>query len=152
MMNKILRIIATGFYSGYSPIAPGTVGSALALGIYWLFPGFRGVPLFLSTGILFLIGVWAATEVEKTDGHDASIINIDEVVGMWVTLLFLPSKSWWLPMLIAFFLCRLFDIFKPFPVGHSQKLPRGWGVMVDDVLASLYAGFCLRFILWIFFR
>ena len=125
----------------------------MGLGIYWAIPGFDGWVLFLATGVFFLIGVWAATWIEREDGtHDPSIVNIDEIVGMWATLLFLPSGSWWLPKIIAFFLFRLFDVIKPFPVGHSQKLPRGWGVMVDDILAALYAGFSLRFILWIFFR
>lgn len=148
-MNRLSRIIATGLYSGYSPWAPGTVGSALALVIYWIIPGFSGIRLLAVSVVLFFIGVWAATKVEETDGRDASIINVDEIVGMWISLLFLPADDWYW-IVAAFFMFRAFDIFKPFPVGKSQKLSRGWGVMIDDVLAAFYTNLLLRLITWIF--
>ncbi|RKY51485.1 MAG: phosphatidylglycerophosphatase A [Candidatus Neomarinimicrobiota bacterium] len=153
LVDRLSYFIATSFYTGYFPIAPGTVGSGLALIIFYVFPELRGLYLFLLTGLVFFIGVWAATEVEKTDGHDASIINIDEVVGMWVSLLFLPagiSGIWW--WVGAFFVFRAFDVVKPFPVGWSQKLPGGWGVMVDDVLAGIYTNLLLRLLYVIFVR
>ena len=152
-VNRLSHFIATSFYTGYFPIAPGTVGSGLALIIFYVFPNLRGIPLFILIGVIFFIGVWAATEVEKTDGHDASIINIDEVIGMWISLLFLPaaiSGIWW--WIGVFFVFRAFDVVKPFPVGWSQKLPRGWGVMVDDVLAGIYTNLLFQLIYLIFVR
>ena len=149
-MNRYHRLIATGFYSGYFPIAPGTVGSAAALILYWIFPGFREF-LLLSVVIgLFFIGVWAANETEKTAGHDASIINIDEIIGMWISLLFLPKGLAWIWPVGAFFIFRGFDIVKPFPVNASQKLPGGWGVMMDDVLAAIYTNLIMRLLIAVF--
>jgi len=151
-MNRLARIIATSFYTGLFPFAPGTVGAFGALLFVWIFPGILGFPLLFLTLLIFFIGVWAATEVEKTDGHDASIINIDEVAGMWISLLFIPAGLAWYWFVIAFFIFRAFDIFKPFPVNQSQKLAKGWGVMVDDVLAGIYSNLALRLLLFIFVR
>ena len=116
----------------------------MGLIVFLLVPGLRRLPLLLLIGMVFFIGVWAASRVEKTDGHDASIINIDEMVGMWVALLFLPAELSWMGWIGAFLLFRVFDVFKPFPVRESQNLPGGWGVMVDDVLAGLYTNLILR--------
>lgn len=145
-MNRFFRLLATGLYTGYSPIAPGTAGSVLALVIYILIPEFRDLILLFTALIFFFIGVVAASEVEKTDGHDASIINVDEVVGMWIALLFLPEGLSFVWVIGSFFLFRGFDIWKPFPIDHSQKLPGGWGVMMDDLLAGIYANLLLRLI------
>ena len=151
-MNRLSRIIATGFFTGYSLVAPGTAGSVLALVIYWVIPGFRDYWLLSVSGIVFFIGVWAATRVEQTDGHDASIINVDEIVGMWISLLFLPGPlpaEW---KIGAFILFRVFDVLKPFPINQSQNLPGGWGVMMDDVIAGIYTNLSLRLILFILIR
>jgi phosphatidylglycerophosphatase A len=152
MMNKISRFLATGFYSGYSPIAPGTAGSAVAWVIFILIPGLRDVPLLLTSIVVFFIGVKVATDVEKTDGHDASVIVIDEVVGMWISLLFLPASISWTGWVAAFFIFRLFDIIKPFPAGRSQKLPAGWGIMVDDMFAGIYTNLAVQLIFRFFIR
>ncbi len=150
-MKRLSRLLATGLYSGYFPVAPGTVGSALALIPLLVFPSFKGFFLLIISLFLFFIGVWAATEVEKTEGRDASLINIDEMVGMWLSVIFLPDglKWWWL--IIAFFVFRILDIIKPPPVNISQKIPRGWGVMLDDVLAGIYTNLFLRILLYIFY-
>jgi phosphatidylglycerophosphatase A len=152
MMNKISRFLAAGFYSGYSPIAPGTAGSAVAWVIFILIPGLRDVPLLLTSIVVFFIGVKVATDVEKTDGHDASVIVIDEVVGMWISLLFLPASISWTGWVAAFFIFRLFDIIKPFPAGRSQKLPAGWGIMVDDMFAGIYTNLAVQLIFRFFIR
>ena len=152
MMNKTARFLATGFYSGYAPIAPGTAGSAVAWLIFILIPGLRDILLLVLSIVVFIIGVKVATDVEKTDGHDASVIVIDEMVGMWISLLFLPASISWTGWIAAFFLFRLFDVIKPFPAGRSQKLPAGWGIMIDDVLAGLYTNLAVRLIFWFFIR
>jgi phosphatidylglycerophosphatase A len=152
MINKLSRFLATGFYSGYAPIAPGTAGSAVAWLIFILIPGLRDLPLLLLIVLVFFIGVKVATDVEKTDGHDASVIVIDEMVGMWVSLLILPVSISWTGWISAFFLFRFFDIIKPFPAGKSQKLPAGWGIMMDDLFAGFYANLAVRLIFWLFIR
>jgi phosphatidylglycerophosphatase A len=152
MMNKLTRFLATGFYSGYAPIAPGTAGSAVAWVIFILIPGLRDFPLLLLSLLVFFIGVKVATDVEKTDGHDASVIVIDEMAGMWISLLFLPASVTWGGWIAAFFLFRFFDIIKPFPAGKSQKLPAGWGIMIDDVFAGLYANLAVRLIFWLIIK
>jgi phosphatidylglycerophosphatase A len=149
---KISRFLATGFYSGYAPIAPGTAGSGVAWLIFILIPGLRDTPLLLLSAVVFFVGVKVATDVEKTDGHDASVIVIDEMVGMWISLLFLPAFLSWHWRVAAFFLFRLFDIIKPFPAGRSQKLPAGWGIMMDDVLAGLYTNLSIRLLCLFFVR
>jgi phosphatidylglycerophosphatase A len=143
-------MIATGLFTGYFPAGPGTIGSLAALALYFWTPVSHPGVLPVAIVVLFFTGVWASTETEKTHGHDAGIINVDEMAGMWISLLFLPAwfKGFWL--IGAFLLFRLFDVVKPFPVNEAQNLPRGWGVMVDDVAAGLYANLVLRLVHWIF--
>lgn len=136
MIRKHLSIFwATGMYSGFFPLFPGTIGSILACGLlYWLYPL---PPLLLISGltVLFFTGVWAATEAENYLGHDAHSIVIDEVFGMLVVLIFLPIT--WKSILTALILFRLFDVWKPSVIDRSQSLPGGWGIMVDDLLAGM---------------
>ena len=145
--DKIALILATGFGSGYSPVAPGTAGSLLALVIWWLAPPF----LWLRASLLvfsLILGIWSATEAEKKWGHDNGRIVIDEMAGMWISLLFLPRV--FLVYLIAFLLFRAMDIFKPLGARSIQKLPGGWGVVADDVLAGIYANILCQLVVMIF--
>lgn len=148
-MKFIARLVATGFYSGYFPIAPGTVGSGLALLVLLCFPGLQWLPLLIISVIFFMVGVWSSTIVEKSDGKDASIINIDEIVGMWLSVIFLPEGLSWYWFIIAFFIFRFYDIVKPQPVDWSQSLSKGWGIMIDDVLAGLYTNITLRLLIYL---
>lgn len=135
-MALLSRIIATFFGVGYFPVASGTLGSAVALVILWFVPPIRGLGLWIGLPVAFLIGVWASFGAETQLGHDAHPIIIDEMVGQWLAVAFLPKE--WLPWGIAFVLFRVFDVLKPFPIHRSQKLPGGWGIMIDDVLAAVY--------------
>lgn len=134
--DKIALILASGLGSGYSPVAPGTAGSLLALVIWWLAPPF----LWLRASLLvlsLLLGVWSATQAEKKWGHDNGKIVIDEVAGMWISLLFLPRS---IPIYVtAFLLFRAMDIVKPLGARQIQNLKGGWGVVTDDLLAGIYA-------------
>ena len=129
--------VATGCGVGWAPLAPGTVGSALAAVIVW------GVP-FSRTGLLLffvavtLVGTWAAHRAERQLGaKDPGAIVIDEVAGMTLAVLPFPPT---VPVLIAgFVLFRILDITKPFPARVSQRVAGGLGVMVDDLIAGLYA-------------
>ncbi|NQT26028.1 phosphatidylglycerophosphatase A [candidate division KSB1 bacterium] len=145
-LTPLIRMFGSALYSGKSPIAPGTAGSLVGLVCYLLIPGFSGWIMLAAIVIIFFIGVWAATEIEKTEGHDAGFITIDEVVGMWISLLFLPDAGLWKIAIPAFFLFRIFDIIKPFPADRSQNLKGGWGVMVDDVFAGIYANLVLQIV------
>lgn len=149
-MNRLLMVIATGFYIGNIPKAPGTWGSVVGL-LLWL--TFKDVALLLYLGIVaasFVIGFFAAGAAEKIlDRPDAGPIVIDEIVGMFITLtLAPPHPAAWLLGLALF---RLFDITKPFPVSWFDKhIHGGIGIMMDDVMAGVYALISLQ-ILWFFF-
>jgi phosphatidylglycerophosphatase A len=116
---------------------PGTVGSALALLIIWIVP-FSRAGLLVFFGAVTLAGTWAAHRAERQLGvKDPGVIVIDEVAGMTLSILPFPLTP---SVLIAgFVLFRLFDIVKPFPAGASQRATGGVGVMVDDLIAGLYA-------------
>ena len=145
-MTRLAVFIATVGYCGYFPIAPGTVGSAAGLVFYlivwWAQSPIVEVALIL---LLFAAGVWAGTTSEHYfGGIDPGPIVLDEVVGMLITLAFIPvSLS---GALIGFLLFRVFDVLKPFPAGRFEKLHGGLGVMADDAMAAVYANITLRVI------
>ncbi len=144
-MKSFYYTIATFFGVGYFPKAPGTAGSLAAILVFW-FISLPSIQLLLILSFIFLISVRVSREVEKSAGHDPGIIVIDEVVGQGIALLFLPHEI--LYYAAAFILFRIFDIWKPFPIDQSQRLPNGWGVMTDDLLAGIYANIILQIILF----
>jgi phosphatidylglycerophosphatase A len=140
---------------GYLPIAPGTFGSMIGVGLYLLvvelihrstsasgeLPVLLAVELILVTGIA-LIGIWAATRVEKLSGRkDPGKVVVDEVAGQLMALLpVLPTADpGWFNIFSAFLLFRLFDIIKPYPARRLESLESGLGIMADDVVAGAYA-------------
>jgi len=134
--------LATTCYSGYSPIAPGTVGAALAALGLWFFKMDQRVPLLAVTLLCGLAGVWASSRAERRWGEDPGRVNWDEVVGMMLSLLFLPRTL--TVFILAFLAFRFFDILKPVPVSTAERLPRGWGIMADDIMAGLYANLLVQ--------
>ena len=143
-MRLFIRCIATGFFTGYVPVMPGTAGSMLALLILWMVPGLNQGLLVVLIPIMFILGVWSSGIVEKQAGHDASIITIDEMTGMGMTFFLMPRAMEWYWWVAGFVLFRAFDIGKPFPAGRSQRLPGGWGIMMDDIIAGIMANLVLR--------
>ncbi len=137
-------ILGTALGSGYAPFAPGTAGSLLALMLFWFLPMPTAYRL-ACIALLFFAGVWSAGLIEREQGKDPQIVVIDELVGQWIALLFIPHQWAWFGA--SFLLFRLFDIFKPWPVYQSQNLPGGWGIMIDDVLAGIYANLFIQLIL-----
>ena len=137
-------IFATGLGCGYIPKIPGTIGSLLVVLIYWFFP-VDSILLISISIVLFMIGVPAATVVERFEGKDSGKIVIDEIVGQILTFVLIPFTG--VNLILGFFLFRIFDIWKPYPINISQNLPNGWGVMIDDVLAAVYANIVLRIVL-----
>ena len=154
------------------PVAPGTFGAALGVGLFlllrWLtirilFAHVPGYPLTyeviesfrvgLMLAVIFgvtLAGIWAASRAERLLGReDPSVVVIDEVAGQLIAFIFIPlevSLKWWM-ILAGFLLFRLFDIWKPYPVRRLEALPSGLGIMADDVLAGLYAAGALTLLL-----
>ena len=99
----------------------------------------RGALLALLIVMTFFLGVWAAGRSEKFFGRtDPGHVVIDEVAGQMVALLLVPHAPWKL-LLAGFVLFRVFDISKPFPAGRAERLPGGWGIMLDDVISGVYA-------------
>lgn len=138
----LVRFFATGFYSGYVPFAPGTAGSAVGLLIYWI-PNFENpVILFAGFVVMFFIGVVVSGKMERCYGEDPPIVVIDEVVGMWITLLLLPKTI--ILSVAGFILFRIFDIIKPPPARNLEALKNGWGIMLDDVMAGIYGNLVLQ--------
>ena len=136
-INILEKFLGSGFFSGYIPFAPGTFGSLAALSIY-LIPGMENPTILLLLISLFsVVGINIGTKFEAIYGKDPKQCTIDEMVGMWITLLFIPKKIWFI--LIAFIIWRLLDIVKPFPANIAEKLKGGLGIMMDDVIAAIYA-------------
>ncbi len=150
IMNKIIMALATGCGVGMIPGAPGTWGSLAAL-IPWFFIKDFSLPAYLLILLfVFVIGFFVSGSAEKIlDRPDAGPIVIDEILGMFITLTLAPngSGSW----ILGFALFRIFDIFKPFPVSwFDKKIHGGIGIMMDDVMAGLYALAALQLIYLIF--
>jgi phosphatidylglycerophosphatase A len=128
IVRRAAFLIATAFGAGYSPIASGTAGSAVALAILWLVP-FSQTGLIVFFLVVTFVGTWAAEVVEAALGDkDPGVIVIDEVAGMALSVLVLPLT---VPVLLAGFV--------PVPAGRLQSLRGGVGVMIDDLFAGLYA-------------
>lgn len=149
-LHKIQEFIATGFFIGYIPFAPGTFGTLIGVAIYiFLSP----VPVVYYPLILLLL-VGAVPLSDYAEKHvfkvkDSPHIVIDEVVGFLITMIsfhFTPDLSGIKYLVFGFGFFRLFDIWKPYPIKKSQKLEGGLGIVIDDVLAGVYANLFMQFI------
>lgn len=148
-MTRLALFVATVAYCGYFPIAPGTVGSAAGLVVY-ITVRWAHSPLFEigTIAALFWVGAWAGTIAERHfGGVDPGPVVIDEVVGMLITLAFIPVDV--AGAVTGFLLFRIFDIIKPYPAGRLENLHGGLGIMADDAMAGVYANVSLRFALLI---
>jgi phosphatidylglycerophosphatase A len=150
-MSRLAVFICSFGYLGYFPFAPGTIGSAAGLALLWGLrtsgaPGLEPVAIVL----LFIIGAWSGTHAEAHFGTtDPGQGIIDEVMGMMVTLLFIPFG--WRAVLAGFVIFRILDVVKPFPAAHFERLPGGTGMMADDLIAAVYANLLLRVVMWLGF-
>jgi phosphatidylglycerophosphatase A len=148
--------VATFFGAGFGKPGPGTWGSVAAVLLWAAFawglhpsPQALLIALLIGIALTLLLGIPAATIVARESGlHDPQIVVIDEVAGQWIALL--GSHANWRHALIALVLFRLFDMTKPFPLRRLEDLPEGWGIVLDDVGAGLYAlGVASLLHLWI---
>jgi phosphatidylglycerophosphatase A len=147
-MKLLALLLSTFFGAGYSPIAPGTAGSVAAIPLYvllrWLGLPWLDVAVIV---VLCVVGFWAGTLTARHYGReDPGYVVLDEVVGMLLTLAFIPLT--WVGVVIGFFLFRAFDIVKPPPARQLERLPGGFGIMMDDVMAGIYANLVLRLLVW----
>ena len=153
--TKVANAISTWFGCGYSPAAPGTVGSVAAIGIALLIEHFAGWrPLWFAAlaAIVTAPAMWAAGETARQARiKDPRFVVVDEVAGQWLALAGAPAlnpKANWIAWLAAFLLFRLFDIWKPFPVRQLESLPGGIGIVADDLMAGIYAALVLFLAGW----
>ena len=143
-MDRLGLFIATCGYLGYVPVAPGTFGSAAGLVVFYAVRSTKSAPVELASIIvLFAVGIWSATVTERRLGAlDPAPVVVDEIVGMLITLAFLPVSV--VGALVGFFIFRALDVVKPWPSGRFERLPGGLGVMADDGMAALYGNLVMR--------
>jgi phosphatidylglycerophosphatase A len=148
--------VATFFGAGFGKPGPGTWGSVAAVLLWAAYARFVSsapnallIALLAGIALTLIFGIPAATIAARESGrHDPGFVVIDEVAGQWIALL--GSHANWRHALIALVLFRFFDITKPFPIRRLEDLPEGWGIVLDDVGAGLYAlGIALLLHLWI---
>lgn len=138
MNEKLITFLATGFGSGLSPIAPGTAGTLVGVLICLPFIPLPWIARLLFVIALLALSIYVAGQAEKIyETKDDQRIVIDEIIGLQITML--PVAINVLSLCAGFVLFRIFDIWKPFPVRNLQGFPGGWGVVVDDVAAGIYA-------------
>lgn len=137
MKRGLVTLCGSFFFTGFFPLAPATFASFVWLVIWLCVPGGGLMTHWAAPAVTFPAAVWLSQRMERRYGHDARQIVIDEVVGMQISLLLLRPQ--WTLGLAGFLLFRFFDVFKPFPAGRAQRLPGGWGVVADDVVAGFYA-------------
>ena len=145
-----VHLLAFGFGTGLSPIAPGTVGSLLGVAAAWFALPQTGVPKILIGGLLAVAGIWiCGISARRIGVHDHPGIVWDEIAAMYLVVVFLPpSITLWA---LAFGLFRLFDILKPWPISDlDHRLKGGLGIMLDDLVAALYAASLLALGRWLF--
>lgn len=144
--KKLAILISTVLYIGYSPLAPGTTGTLIAIPLVLILSLFSPFTYGVTTGVIFFCGVWSSGKAELFfQKKDAPPIVIDEVVGFLISMFFLPPK--WQYLFLGFFLFRFLDIVKPYPANFMNKQVKGgWGIVMDDVFAGIYTNIVLQII------
>jgi phosphatidylglycerophosphatase A len=144
------RFIAFGFGSGLSPFAPGTAGTLVGFPLFLLIVQWGlALPAYAALiAVLFIVGVWACEHVSRSLGvDDFGGIVWDEIVAFLAILYFTPYSVAWFAA--AFFIFRIFDVWKPFPIRHfDNTIKNGFGVMFDDALAAVYSVITIKFLVW----
>jgi phosphatidylglycerophosphatase A len=151
-MKLIYKLTATALGAGYSPFAPGTMGAIVGCIALWLFEKYNLIST-TTTPILFIglilvttvLGIIATDKLEEEWGKDPSKVVLDEVIGVWIAMMFIPFSFF--NVLLAFGLFRYFDIAKPLGIRKLESLKGGLGVMADDMLAGIYSNITLHIIL-----
>ena len=147
-MDRLGLFIATCGYLGYVPLAPGTFGSAAGLGVFFLIRSTGSITVEVGAIlVLFAIGIWSGTVAEHYfGGIDPAPVVMDEVVGMLITLAFLPVSV--TGAIVGFLVFRVLDVVKPWPSARFERLPGGLGVMADDGMAAIYGNLVMHGLIW----
>ena len=148
-MTRLAVAFATVGYIGYLPVAPGTFGSIAGLGLFFLLRA-AGIPWLEPAAIdaLFIAGPWAGNIAERYfGGIDPHPVVIDEVLGMLVTLVFVPVG--WAGAIVGFVVFRVLDVVKPWPARRLENLHGGSGVMADDAMAGIYGNAVMWLLVWL---
>jgi len=136
--DKIIKVLATGFGAGLSPVMPGTAGTLVGVLLCLAFLPLHWIFRFIFVAVLVGVAVYVSGRAEEIYGKkDDQRIVIDEIAGFLVAML--PVAINFLNLALAFVLFRIFDIWKPYPLRKFQEFPGGWGVVVDDIGAGIYA-------------
>ena len=145
MKERLSILISSFFYLGYSPVAPGTVGTLGAVVLFYVISGFSSLFYVFFVIALIIFSVWVSGIASISLGDsDPNRIVIDEVCGFLVTMILIPPS---IPnMLMGFLFFRFFDILKPPPIRGSERLSAGMGIVADDVLAGIYANILLQIV------
>ena len=147
--NYFILFLATGFGSGYSPIIPGTAGTLAAIPVFLILSAIPSLIYEITLLTFFFLAVWISEKAQAYWGvKDDRRIVIDEIVGFLVTVLWVPRSFFFI--LLGFFFFRFFDIVKPPPIRLLERANGGYGVVLDDVLAGIYANVALHLIQFIF--
>jgi len=147
-INFFEKFIGSGFYTGYSPYVSGTVGSLAALIIY-LIPGFEQLFIIIPAIIIFMTyGIYIGNKFEVEYGKDPGQCTVDEVVGMWISLVAIPKSIG--IIVSAFILWRILDIIKPPPARNFERLKGGLGIMIDDVISGIYTLIIMHLVVYLF--
>ena len=154
LKQKIADFLASGFYVGKIPFAPGTIGTLVAVPIMFIYWN-KGVGAqLLITLSVFFIGLWASTVIvgDTSEGEkskiDPDFVVVDEIAGYMVAMLGVPFNPLYLA--IAFVLFRIYDIFKPPPIKWFENLPSGLGIMADDIVAGVYVLIIMQILIHLF--
>ena len=149
-INFFENLIGSGFFTGYSPVASGTVASLAAILIY-LIPGFEKLHIIVPAIIIFIIyGIYLGNKFEVKFGKDPSQCTVDEVVGTWISLIALPKSVGIISA--TFLIWRLLDIIKPPPARSLEKLKGGYGIMIDDIISGIYTLIIMHLVVYLLGR
>ena len=146
-INFFEKFIGSGFYTGYSPVISGTVGSLAGIIIY-LIPGFEKLYIIIPSIVVFIFyGIYLGNKFEIKYGKDPAECTVDEVVGTWISLIALPKTIG--IIITAFIVWRILDIIKPPPARNLEKLKGGLGIMIDDVISGIYTLIIMHLIVYL---
>lgn len=145
-LGNPVHLLALGFGSGLSPWAPGTMGTVAAIPIWWLLSQLPLAGYLAATALACVIGIWICERAANDFGvHDHPAIVWDEIAGFLITMILAPTGLLW--VLVGFVLFRAFDIIKPWPIGWVDRhVGGGFGIMIDDVIAGVYAACVLQIV------
>ncbi|AGH81557.1 phosphatidylglycerophosphatase [Psychromonas sp. CNPT3] len=148
-LKNPLHFLAVGFGSGLAPKAPGTMGTLVAVPLFYFLSFLSVEAYFIVLVVGSLLGIWFCHVTSRDMGvHDHKCIVWDEFIGYWITMFMVPFSVQW--AIVGFILFRFFDIVKPYPISWlDKKVAGGFGIMIDDIVAGIFAAICLQLLIYV---